>query len=62
MFKVIQGNRGQLEAEALRTIWLGDQEQATVLLDRLKPNRNDNLRLVVNGPHSGQKAPVQETE
>ncbi len=62
MFKVIQGNRDQLEAEALRTIWLGDPEDATVLLNRLKPNRKNTLRLVVNDPHSWQQSLAQETE
>jgi hypothetical protein len=46
MLKVINGGRDALEAEALRTIWLGSKEDAERLIGRLKRNPNIKLRLV----------------
>jgi len=46
MLKVINGGRDALEAEALRTIWLGSKEDADRLISRLTRNRNIKLRLI----------------
>ncbi len=62
MLKVIEGQRAALEAQALRTIWLGSPEDADRLLARLKRNPDVKLELVKADFQTAPLTPVQETE
>ncbi|MEQ1638330.1 MAG: hypothetical protein ABL903_16745 [Methylococcales bacterium] len=62
MFKVIKGSREQLEAEALRAIWLSNDQHATELLNRLKRKPHNTLQLVNNGSKPCQPALTQEID
>lgn len=64
MLKVIDGDRAALEALALKTIWLGDQDDADRLLARLKRHPGPKLTVVKDGqpPQSSPPLLVPKTE
>jgi hypothetical protein len=62
MLKVIVGGRDALEAEALRTIWLGSKEDSDRLIGRLKCNNNIKLRLVSDVVQTKKKPSSNEIE
>jgi hypothetical protein len=44
--KVIEGGRNALEADALRSIWLGTQEESRAAIRRLAKPANSSLHLI----------------
>lgn len=64
MLKIINGNRGALEALALETIWLGDPKVAERLMARLQRPSCQHLTVIINVSENltAQSFPVPETE